>query len=205
MESSAILSIYLVRHGLTKWNVEQRYLGRTDVSLLENNKKELIDLKDRLKAIQFDNVYCSDLTRCKETLAHLNPHGQAQFDDRLREMDFGDWEGATYDQLKDNTAYSYWLDNWLSLAPPNGESGTEFCKRIDSFMTELQKVTKSNKILIVSHGGVIRYILSKLVPERTFWEWNIKHGKAIRMLLTWQKEEWKCSSWSEVPMPENEA
>lgn len=205
MESSAILSIYLVRHGLTKWNVEQRYLGRTDVSLLENNKKELIDLKDRLKAIQFDNVYCSDLTRCKETLAHLNPHGQAQFDDRLREMDFGDWEGKTYDQLKDNTAYSYWLDNWLSLAPPNGESGTEFCKRIDSFMTELQKVTKSNKILIVSHGGVIRYILSKLVPERTFWEWNIKHGNAIRMLLTWQKEEWKCSSWSEVPMPENEA
>lgn len=205
MESSVHLSIFLVRHGLTKWNVEQRYLGHTDLSLLEHKKKELIGLKSMVKGVYFDNIYCSDLIRCRETLDFLIPHAKTHIDARIRELDFGDWEGKTYFQLKNDEAYSKWLDNWYNLAPPNGESGEQFSNRIDSFMSDLFNLSEQGNVLIVSHGGVIRYFLSKIIQEKTFWEWKIKHGKAIRILLTWKKGEWICSSWSEVPMPENEA
>jgi alpha-ribazole phosphatase len=213
MGSSVHLSIYLVRHGLTKWNVEKRYLGHTDLSLLEHKKNELMGLKIKVKDVNFESVYCSDLTRCKETLEFLIPNVKTHFDARLRELHFGDWEGKTYDQLKNIEAYSKWLNNWDKLAPPNGESGVQFSNRIDSFMSELlnsaehENYEKHNdkQLLIVSHGGVIRYILSKLVPDKTLWEWDIKHGRAIHLLLGWKKGEWICSSWSEVPMPEKEA
>lgn len=108
------LELVLVRHGYTQWNKEHRYLGSTDLPLVPGEAKRLEKLGAQPPlGGEFSHVYCSDLRRCRETLAALvpRPMPQAVYDSRLKEMDFGAWEGYTYDQLKDNPLYQSWIDN----------------------------------------------------------------------------------------------
>ncbi len=82
-------------------------------------------LRDDLAEERFDAVHCSDLTRCRQTLAAVRetlPTPEAWFDARLRELDFGDYEGCTYAHLKDDPGYRAWVDSAGAVAPPNGES-----------------------------------------------------------------------------------
>jgi alpha-ribazole phosphatase len=221
------VELYLVRHGLTLWNVQKKYLGHTDLGLLENKKWQLDELRTELKQMPFDHVFSSDLRRCQETITYIYPDSSFDLEPRLREINFGEWEGKTYDELKYEGRYSGWLNNWEEAAPPNGETGIDFKARINSFLEDvLQKQGKQftssenqhqsnkkkstniedkvKKILIVTHGGVIRHILSRFNPEHTFWQWKITHGKGYHLSLTWQEGDWQCNSWSEVPTQEKE-
>ncbi|MGN7297172.1 histidine phosphatase family protein [Ferdinandcohnia sp. SAFN-114] len=195
--------VYLVRHGITAWNKEKRYLGHTDIEIIRGEQSGLIKLKKELTHIHFDHIFTSDLRRCQESLKLLNIPAPETEDDRLRELDFGDWEGKTYDELKDQKAYQNWLNNWEKGIIPNGESTDTFSGRIDAFFNERFQQTRHNEtILIMTHGGVIRYVVSKYVSSLSFWEVTIPNGHCIR--LTFKKNEggWTCSSLSAVPSQE---
>jgi alpha-ribazole phosphatase len=204
------MDLFFVRHGITDWNKEKRYLGHTDREVINSELGQLTELKDELKKINFDHVFTSDLRRCQETLSYLHLSSPASVDTRLREMNFGDWEGKTYEELKHDPAYRNWIDNWEQGSTPNGESGEGFKVRINSFFNELfqrilENTTNSNqKILVMTHGGVIRYFVSKMVSSHTFWNFIVKHGQGIRLSFVWEKGEWVCSSLSEVPFQEKE-
>ncbi|WP_342548645.1 histidine phosphatase family protein [Paenibacillus sp. FSL P2-0089] len=213
----AQLELVLVRHGYTQWNQERRYLGRTDVTLMPGEAERL----KRLRAQpplggEFRRVYCSDLRRCRETLEALVPHlmPQAIYDSRLREMDFGAWEGCRYDQLKDNPLYRSWIDNPGSVTPPEGETWEQFAVRVDHFWAQLlQEVAAAVparvgtarasagaesihpadppteacdpettllkpdqgqvpavfRVMLVTHGGVIRQLLARIIEGVTFY------------------------------------
>lgn len=169
------LELVLIRHGYTQWNKERRYLGRTDVSLVPGEAERLKNLRTQPPlGGEFRRVYCSDLRRCRETLAALVPHlmPQAVYDSRLREMDFGAWEGCTYDQLKDNPLYRRWIDNPGEATPPEGEAWTQFAARVDHFWTQLQREVQApevSRILLVTHGGVIRQLLAQIIEGLTFY------------------------------------
>lgn len=211
------VDLYLVRHGITLWNVQKKYLGHTDIGLMESKKSQLDELSAELSKKAFDCLFSSDLTRCQETAAYINPGVSIHLEPRLREMNFGEWEGKTYNELKHDIRYTKWLDNWEELAPPKGETGRQFKARINHFLTVLEKenlekeLPEKNEItcakgggvpqvLIVTHGGVIRHILSRFIPDRSFWQWNVTHGRGYTLSLVWDGEGWQCSSWSEVPM-----
>ncbi len=128
-------------------------------------------------------------------------------DQRLRELNFGDWEGKTYEMLKDNERYQQWLLNWETSAPPNGESGKSFGVRVESFFNGLMESCQKNrrrKILIVTHGGVIRYLLSLCIEKLSFWEIPVNHNRGYVLNIKFRNGGWECCSWSEVPIPENE-
>lgn len=169
------LELVLVRHGYTQWNQEQRYVGWTDVPLAPGEAERLEKLPIQLPLTgDFSRVYCSDLRRCRETLAALIPHlePQAVYDPQLREMDFGAWEGCTYDQLKDNPLYRIWIDNPEAATPPGGEAWAQFAARVDDFWTELQQEAESpavTRIVLVTHGGVIRQLLARIIEGVTFY------------------------------------
>lgn len=169
------LELVLIRHGYTQWNKERRYLGRTDVSFVPGEAERLKKLRTQPPlGGEFRRVYCSDLRRCRETLAALVPHllPQAVYDSRLREMDFGAWEGCTYDQLKDNPLYRRWIDNPEEATPPEGEAWTQFAARVDHFWTQLQRevqAPEASRILLVTHGGVIRQLLAQIIEGLTFY------------------------------------
>ena len=210
MGTSHYVDLFLVRHCITDWNKEKRYLGHTDRGVLISELTQLNKLQKKLMEISFDQVFTSDLRRCRETLAYMNIPSQHSVDTRLREINFGDWEGKTYNELKDDRTYQDWLNNWEEHSIPNGESADTFKARIDSFIQDLlhQSIqsTQNGKetFLIMTHGGVIRYIVSSFVPTIDFWELTVTHGHGIHLTLVWQKGEWVCNSLSVVPFQEKE-
>lgn len=134
---------WLVRHGLTAWNAERRYQGHSDPSLLPGEASGLTDLHRELEGVNFAAVFASDLRRCRETLAWARPDllNNVQYDPRLREMNFGLWEGQTYEMLKDNERYRAWIDDPQAVTPPDGESWEAFRSRVWEVCRELLSLT----------------------------------------------------------------
>ncbi|MGG3281906.1 histidine phosphatase family protein [Paenibacillus solani] len=145
--------LHLVRHGRTLWNEERRYLGHEDQGILMEGRQQLLPLRERYFAKEFARIYCSDLLRCRQTLNVILsdskmpaiPEDEAlgrfipgvEYDPRLRELDFGDWEGNTYEDLKSDLSYRRWIDNPAEVTPPNGESWEAFRSRVQAFLTGL--------------------------------------------------------------------
>lgn len=188
MESNGIIHLTLIRHGITSYNVEKRYLGHTDIPVINERMQECETVCEP------DMVYSSDLKRCKQTAYYLFREQNTIYDERLREMNFGDYEGKTYEQLKDETHYRQWLDDWEQTAPLNGESGEQFKQRIQQFIKEeiLQDNHCGQTLAIVSHGGVIRYIVSSLcnIP---YWDIDVQHGKTIDVSVQKIGGKWTCT------------
>lgn len=183
---------WLVRHGLTSWNLEHKYQGHSDTVLLPGEASGLASLHGRLDGVAFSAVYCSDLRRCRDTLAFLRPDltVSAHYDRRLREMNFGEWEGCTYEMLKDNPAYRAWIDHPQTVVPPGGESWMDFHARIQDVYREINAASaqlsdgQSDKpALIVTHGGVISLLGTILEPGEDFWnpKFKIAAGEILKI------------------------
>ncbi|WP_433945771.1 histidine phosphatase family protein [Paenibacillus sp. SN-8-1] len=189
----------IVRHGRTEWNAERRYLGHTDLALLPGEDALLSPLASELHGLAFCAVYSSDLRRCAETLQRVRPDlmAKARFDQRLREMDFGEWEGKTYDMLKDFPLYREWIDHPEKVTPPGGESWDHFSSRVSQFCTEAMSetlnfvrqskdtgnISPSNppRILILTHGGVVRLLRAFLLPGVSFRDYQAGTGSLLRI------------------------
>lgn len=207
MESTT-LELVIVRHGLTGWNLEQRYQGQRDIPLLLPDALDAMNrLRDRLADERFEAVYCSDLTRCRQTLAHVWNASEAscepQFDARLRELDFGDYEGMRYADLKDEPLYRAWIDTCGEQAPPGGESTADLRQRLGAWLSELFLAAESEghrRILTVTHGGVIRE-LRRRFEAIDFWDGSVSQAQGRRLTFTHRQGGWSCSSSSAVPAP----
>lgn len=195
------MNLVLMRHGSTLWNEQKRYLGHTDLSLSPQGQEELTSAYAKLTGMNFDRVYCSDLARCRESLNAVRPDlaAGAIYDSALREMDFGAWEGHTYDQLKDIALYRQWLDDPQRVTPPQGEAWASFERRIAAFLGRILQSPEifqpappsfSKNVLVVAHGGVIRQIATQLVSGLAFWEIEAGPGQLIGLTLRQREERW---------------
>ncbi len=200
------LELVLVRHGTTLWNRERRYLGHSDISLLAGAEQELEPMRERLQGRSFARIYCSDLRRCRQTLQIILPESALEsgcalsamppiMDPRLRELDFGEWDGKTYDMLKSVALYRAWIDEPQRITPPGGESWTDFEHRLRDFLDSLyewrfameaQPISLADappSVLVVTHGGVIRQLACMLNPGHDFWSLNPEPGAALSIQL----------------------
>lgn len=206
MVAAQRLELVVVRHGLTAWNRERRYQGQRDIPLLLPEALPDLDrLRNHLANVPFDAVHCSDLVRCRQTLAHVweGRKGTAHFDARLRELDFGDYEGKTYDQLKDDIGYRAWIDSRGEQAPPGGESAGELWARLSGWLVALldESLAKGyGRVLVVSHGGAIRELRRRLEAV-DFWDGTVGQAQGRRFIFEHQEGDWRCNSSSAVPAP----
>ena len=190
-------SLTLIRHLPTAGNVERQYIGWTDESIFPVDEEICLPWQPEV-------VYGSDLRRCQESAAQYFPHATYQSDARLRESFFGDWEGKTYEMLKEESRYREWIDEPTTQKPPNGESLREVETRVLAALDDLSE--GQDDCFIVTHGGPIRILLTKFSPEVTdFWSWKIPHQSIWR--LEWEnekafKERKRCVSLSAVPIME---
>ena len=192
------VTIHLIRHEQTKANVEKRYIGRTDQSILHVNP--------RIMTHQPAIVYGSALKRCKETAQLYFPNADYKRFTGFNELDFGEFEMKTYEDLKDNTLYRKWIDNPLFVTPPNGESFQQFKERV--YQTFQQIVQDAGAYTFVVHGGVIRVLLAHFLSNiQTFSDVHAAHH--TQYTLTWTtlqdvKEGKCCTSYSEVYLMEKD-
>ncbi len=198
------VDLYLVRHGITKANMEKRYVGQTDVPLAEESRSQLQQLEKALRSVSWNRVISSDLRRCMETLDLICPGTPYVMDAGLREMHFGLWEMKTYEELKHNRRYRKWIENPEAVFPEKGEKYQEFSERVEKWFHNFLRTSSGGNYLVVTHGGVIRHILMQIKAAASFWEAPAPHGKAVTVRLEYREECWSCTSLSVVPLPESQ-
>lgn len=175
------MNIYLLRHGQTEENIKGSYYGNLDISLNEIGISQGKKAKDFFNNIKLDKVYVSGKRRTLE-MAKL-VLGQAKIeilqDNRINETNFGDFEGKTYEEIKElyPEECMCWQNNWKEFVPPNGESYIKLCERVKNFMEHIKKLECDN-ILICTHSGVIRAIYCYVMYENIdlFWNFGCKNG-----------------------------
>ena len=157
-----MVRFYFLRHGETAWNAQGRLCGRTDVPLSDAGRRQAQLLALRLRAISIDALYSSPLSRALET-AYLI--GKALglgpvVDNRLAELNYGTWEGRTFEEIERATpaAYQAWDADPAHLAPPQGESGMELIQRVMPFLTEAAQRHEQRNVVVVCHKTVCRLL-----------------------------------------------
>ena len=155
------MNVYLIRHSPVALEKGICY-GRSDVALKEDCLSQFERVKRRLEGIQPSLVYSSPAQRCTQLAKYLSSSGKVIADERLWELNFGEWELKDWNDLPQEQV-QYWTENFIHEAPPSGESYLALFNRVKEFWEEEIASKNVESIFIVSHGGVIRSILSFLL------------------------------------------
>lgn len=143
--------VYLIRH--TSVDVPQGVCyGQTDVPLKPTFEEEASRTSAQLEGLSFDKVYTSPLTRCLR-LATFCGHPNAERDDRIKEINFGDWEMKRFDEIADNNLPKWYAD-YLNVRATNGESFQDQHRRVSDFLDELRR-KPYKQVAVFAHGGVL--------------------------------------------------
>lgn len=159
--------VFMVRHGATVLTAEDRFAGTMDVALSDEGREQTRRLAERLSGEKIVAVYASPLGRTVETAQILAaPHQLAvQTRDGLREISHGRWEGMTRREVEEKfpEEIGEWERDPYTFAPLGGESGLAVTARALPSLIELVRKHTGENILVVSHKGTIRLLLSSLL------------------------------------------
>ena len=165
MVKGLIVIVYLLRHGETDWNSEQRIQGNTDISLNVNGLNQARQAADYLSKFDIEAIYSSHLSRAYETASIIatklqKPHFR---DKELTEVNRGRWEGSRWDDIKiEYIDYlPKWLNNLENIPAPGGESyGQVQVRVVRAYKRIISKHREDSNILIVSHGIAIKTLIA---------------------------------------------
>ena len=152
--------LIFVRHGETDHNVHKRFQGHTDISLNARGVAMAEAARNMLAEVRFSTILTSDLKRAAQTAEIIAQGHQEKViqDPVLREMNFGDWEGLTYQEIEKQfpQALKAWQEDMNTTPPPNGETLHQFTERIKTLFEDILGGCFTDKVLVVSHGGVLQ-------------------------------------------------
>lgn len=165
------MEIYLVRH--TTPNIEKGICyGQSDLGITNTFESEVATIHTYIPLKEITKVYSSPLQRCK-LLANTFKK-PITFDNRLKEIDFGNWELKAWDSI-DQKELDPWMEDFVNVKTPCGESYVMLNNRVLSFYTSLNLLS-NEKIVIVSHAGPIRALVSHIQKTELKDSFNIKIG-----------------------------
>ncbi|MCK8817384.1 alpha-ribazole phosphatase [Natroniella sulfidigena] len=186
--------VILVRHGETEWNRDFKFQGSKDIELSAEGKEQGAKLAARFASEKIDKVYSSNLTRAYQTASLVAEKHDLEVIqvDGLQEINFGKWEGMTYQEI--NKEFDFTVDEWMkdpaNKKPPAGESLKQLEKRTVKALEKVLEEEEGNKIVIVSHGGVIRTLLCNLLEMPLSKSWRLKQSNtAVNILKFYEGEE----------------
>lgn len=151
--------LLLARHGRTEWHRDNRYVSRTDIGIDETGREQAQTLAHRAREESPSLILSSPLERA---LLTAGPAAEAcgvelETDDRLRELDFGDWEGKTFDEIRSEDPER--AERFLLSAEhgfPGGEPLEEGAARILAVFKDLRRSHAGETVLVVAHNTLLR-------------------------------------------------
>jgi alpha-ribazole phosphatase/probable phosphoglycerate mutase len=168
-------AVWLIRHAEPDASVRGRCYGSLDTGLSPAGREQAARLAERLSAEPFAALCSSPRRRAIETAeAIAAPHGlNVAILPDFRELDFGDFEGRTYDDIAAThpDVYRQWMETPTAVQFPNGESFTQMRARVLTAYRALLAQHDGQTIGIVAHGGVVRIVLADAlgVPDENIF------------------------------------
>ena len=173
-----MVKLILVRHALTVDNQKSRLSGHIDSSISEEGKEQIDKITNYLKDFDIDKIYTTTSSRTKDTVKKLSELKSIEIIEKesLKEISFGDFEGLTFDEIKDKYPKEFqdMIEKGYEYKYPNGESLIDSYNRV---CIELDNIISNNDdrtILICSYGGTIRNIITYLISNSYKYHWNFK-------------------------------
>ena len=181
------MKLYLIRHGQTEANVTYTYCGRTDLPLSEEGKKQLGKMREAggYPDLNGLDVYTTGMIRTEQTFRILFGDAPHKLKRSFREMDFGEFEGKTYNDLKDLPEYQAWISgDHMSNRCPGGESGNIMKRRVLRGLSALLK--KDRDAMVVCHGGTIAMIFEHCFPDSGLNWYEIQPANGTGYLIEFE-------------------
>ncbi|SFA49283.1 phosphoglycerate mutase [Anoxybacillus pushchinoensis] len=204
-----MLTLYVIRHGETEWNAQQRMQGWKDSPLTETGKRHASLLHHRLCAIPFVAAYCSPSDRTKETAQIVLEQRDIPlyFDERLREIHLGWWEGKTIAEIAqtDERNHYHFYHEPNAYHPSVGETFLDVQQRAVAAIHHIAENHREGHILVVTHGMVIRTLLVywKQQTIAQLWENSRVYGTSVT-IVSFDGKGWKIESESDISHLEGE-
>ncbi len=184
-----LTTIYLVRHGETDANVSGVWQGSTDSPLNERGAAQARALAQRVlrEQLPIDAIYSSPLRRASvtaEIIAEALGGLSVILDKRLEEYHMGDWEGLSYQQLRDEKRFWAQMEADPDFTPPGGESARTFALRLLDFFQTIIRQHEGETVMVVGHGGALSTAISMLLHQdgsrwRTYQMLNASLSKLV--------------------------
>lgn len=185
------MRVLLARHGETPWNAEGRYQGQIDIPLSEVGERQARSLGERLRDVAVTRAIASPLARARRT-AEL-ALGEARvamlgFDDGLKEIGHGDWEGLLASEIheRDPSRLQAWRDAPESVLMPGagGESLRNVAERAwPAFARACDGLTDTDTLLVVAHDAVNRVLVCRILGLPLARLWSFRQAPTTLNLL----------------------
>jgi|GEM_PF-23508 len=168
------VQVVIMRHGATKSNAEHRYAGRMDVPLSERGEEQA-----RAAGVcpGVERVFVSPLVRARRTAEICFPNAGQVVVSGLQEMNFGDFEGRTPQEMEDDAAYRAWVDGGCVDRCPNGERRSELEARVSAALERIVRdalLRGDRRVVVVGHGGTVMAAMGGYSSEqRDYFGWQV--------------------------------
>ena len=182
--------LYITRHGKTEWNIKHKLQGRTDVPLCEEGRQMAEAGREEYKDVHLDVCYCSPLLRARETAEIMLGDRDIPiiFDDRLKEMSFGEYEGIenSFEIPDCPVNVIFQAPEKYTASVGGSETFEELFARTGEFLEEIiyPGLEARKDILIVGHGAMNLSIISQIknLPRKDYWNPGLEQCKMTRLL-----------------------
>ena len=184
--SGKLITIDLLRHGEPGGGDILR--GRVDPELTGRGWRQMEAAAAQADA-SWTHVFSSPLQRCRDFAHHISQRRQLalQIEDHWQEIDYGDWDGLPIAEWRARSKEQFRLfrEDISALAPPNGETFTDFRDRVLDAWNGLSELPDGSHVLLVTHGGVMRVILPTVLgmPLNRSYPLHIPLACLSRVLL----------------------
>ena len=172
-----MLRILFVRHGETDWNRDRRIMGSQEIGINETGRRQALALKNELAQVPLDQVYSSPILRARDTAEIITEERDLQplFDKRLVEIDYGDWVGRTFKEIREMPDYVPYFKRLDTPVAPKGETLFQVRDRALDFLEHVKKLHSDQTILVVSHADWIKCLLMQIleIPFVNIWKFRI--------------------------------
>ncbi|MCI6612262.1 histidine phosphatase family protein [Mitsuokella jalaludinii] len=181
--------IIFVRHGQTEWNVLGRYQGQTDIALSPLGIEQAEKLAAHFPVDKVEAVYSSDLVRAMTTARCVADLFGLTVEPRpeLRELNFGDWEGLTYDEIvaKWPDALNNFFQHPDVLEIPHGESFPKLRERALDAVEKIVACHPNQTVAVFAHGAILRTILTAALHMDLKYVWTIRQFNTAVNIVTY--------------------
>ncbi len=182
--------VVLVRHGETEWTRTGQHTGKTDIPLTDEGRRQAELLLGSLSGRRFARVLTSPLSRAADTCRLAGLGDAAEVSDDLLEWDYGDYEGVTTAQIREERPdWNLWRDGC-----PGGEEPGEVGARADRIVAQLQRL--DGDAALFAHGHVLRVLAARWIELGPEWGARLVLTTATLSILGWERETRAIRLWN---------